>query len=392
MDTNVERRKSKMKNLNKITSLLICLVLILSLCACGVKPDKNGIIKLGADEFSSSGSSVYLYDKSTTDISALKYCSELEYLDIRECNIEDLSPLLECPKLQRLIINGYTFSKNFAVINSISSLKDLSVIIQENDIVPSEKITLENIDLLEISNQSPNPIDLAIFDMPQLCSLSIYSNVIENISAVGNLENLESLSISCDALISDIPFPSSLKSLYLYRYDLTGIENLPNLEHLYIGNIQGVALDNLRSAKSLKTLVIWDGEINDISPLAELQELEILIIDGRANVDDLSPLAKLSKLRELTVRGSFEDISAVAELKELEYLQLTGNFTDVSAVADLNRVGSAIILSFELNDITPLLKDVSFAFLEIRKNNVPKEQFERFAELNPDCQLSIRTD
>lgn len=64
----------------------------------------------------------------------------------------------------------------------------------------------------------------------------------------------------------------------------------------------------------------YNRQVNDLSPLAELKNLEAIDL-GNTLVSDLSPLVELKNLKYADLRFTqVSDFSAVAELKNLEFL------------------------------------------------------------------------
>jgi internalin A len=73
---------------------------------------------------------------------------------------------------------------------------------------------------------------------------------------------------------------------------------------------------------SIKSLRLYGGRFHDLSPLAELSELEELEITSNSYITDISPIGSLINLKKLTLNngdyeGSIEAISALVNLKEL---------------------------------------------------------------------------
>jgi len=115
-----------------------------------------------------------------------------------------------------------------------------------------------------------------------------------------------------------------------FRYrqvsDLSPLAELKNLEVLLLHNTQVSDLSPLVELKSLKGLHLQNTQVSDLSLLAELKNLEMLTLRHK-QVSDLSPLAELKNLKWLDLRNTpVSDLSLLAGLKNLEslYLQNTG--------------------------------------------------------------------
>ena len=100
--------------------------------------------------------------------------------------------------------------------------------------------------------------------------------------------------------------------------DLSPLAELKNLEVLGFQYTQVSDLSPLTEFNSLKNLSLYNTQVSDLSPLAELRNLELL---GFANtqVKDLSPLANLKNLEVLgLVNTQVRDLSPLANLKSLQ--------------------------------------------------------------------------
>ena len=75
---------------------------------------------------------------------------------------------------------------------------------------------------------------------------------------------------------------------------------------------------------SVKSLRFWGGTFSNLSPLAELSDLEELIILGNRYITDISPIRSLVNLKRLTlINGrNMENIDVLSSLVNLEYLEL----------------------------------------------------------------------
>ncbi len=123
--------------------------------------------------------------------------------------------------------------------------------------------------------------------------------------------------------------------------DITGLEFATNLRKLYIGKNPITDLAPLANLTQLVEFHFWHVPINptnlDLSPLANLINLEVLSLEGNG-ISDISPLAELKKLQRLDLsRNHIEDIRPLAGLTELRILVLEGNpVRDLAPLAGLN--------------------------------------------------------
>ena len=87
-----------------------------------------------------------------------------------------------------------------------------------------------------------------------------------------------------------------------------------------ITNLQG-----LEHAVNLEFLVIKNGKISDLTPLAGLQKIRVLKFYG-SNISDLTPIAGLVNLTDLNLAdNNISDLTPIAGLVNLAYLNLLDN-------------------------------------------------------------------
>ena len=105
--------------------------------------------------------------------------------------------------------------------------------------------------------------------------------------------------------------------------------------------------------------------ISDFFFLSYMPQLEVAIL-ALTKCNDLTPLANCIELEYLEVyRSDVTDLSPIANCKKLKHL----NFGDT-----------------DISDIT-CLYDIDLERIRGCVTDVPKEQFDKYAELHPDCQI-----
>jgi hypothetical protein len=133
----------------------------------------------------------------------------------------------------------------------------------------------------------------------------------EVLDHVANLEQAQTLSLSCPALT-----------------DLRLLPNIPSLRAFYL--FSNSVIDDLNPLSRLSRLgelmIIGFGALSDLSPLVRLTELVDLSLIALPRLRDLSSLRKLNSLTDLGLRdnSALSDISAIAELTGLKSLRLKG--------------------------------------------------------------------
>jgi hypothetical protein len=159
-----------------------------------------------------------------------------------------------------------------------------------------------------------------------------------------------------------------LKTFMVSGDDLTGMDflaTLPKLETLFVDHWDADEHGTFPSGlPSLKTLVLSDPSIDDLTSLGPQPDLKELVlfschVDDESGLLDISALGQFPKLEVLAFRDcDVKDLSHIGELKELEWLGLAWEASQdqlrqiVSLQPDL-----AVLELFgdeELTDLTPL--------------------------------------
>ncbi|WP_188002527.1 InlB B-repeat-containing protein [Listeria monocytogenes] len=96
--------------------------------------------------------------------------------------------------------------------------------------------------------------------------------------------------------------------------------------------------------------------IKDLSGMENLRNLEIIIIQRSNGVSDLSPIANLSKLWMLRIDGNqISDISALRNLSKLRDINLSSNLiSDISALGNLQIVDELYLNNNQISDLSPI--------------------------------------
>lgn len=118
-------------------------------------------------------------------------------------------------------------------------------------------------------------------------------------------------------------------------------------------------------------LKLFDNDISDISPLANLVELEGLWIWGN-RFGDLTPLSGLTKLTGLWTAGrEISDISPISNLTNLEYLHLPWA---------------------SITDISPLYRLTNLKELHLQNNPLTYRVVNELRKALPNCEILFKSD
>lgn len=213
----------------------------------------------------------------------------------------DLSPLTKLTKLNCLNIN----LPGQRDINFVSQLPQLDTLILR--------------DLEEVTDFSPVSVQRSIRTLwltrcPQLTDLAI-------LPSLGNVDDLglngSRLTCTLNEVAQKAPRLSSLNLVDCpWVEDLSPLSGL-RLTYFYLGSAD-VDISPLASQQSLTHIHLNKMDINDLSPLGKLKNLQVVNLTSCSGPIDLSPLAHLRKLRIISLKESSEiDLAPLAHLRNL---------------------------------------------------------------------------
>ncbi|MDD6395005.1 MAG: leucine-rich repeat domain-containing protein [Firmicutes bacterium] len=105
---------------------------------------------------------------------------------------------------------------------------------------------------------------------------------------------------------------------------------------LDLGHNKITSLEGIQNLKKLRALILTDNRITDISPLAELTELEFLEINATNRLTSLEPLRNLNKLKILNIYSSdgISDYSPLYNKPNLIYVLFPKSIMNSSNLAN----------------------------------------------------------
>jgi len=123
--------------------------------------------------------------------------------------------------------------------------------------------------------------------------------------------------------------------------DISPIANLERIKKLGIRNEHGI---------------FGGTQIQDISALSGLTELQYLDLCGNVKLSDISPLSSIKNLIYLELEGcAVEDISVLSNLKNLQYLNLNGcAVSDITALASMEELTDVHLAGNNISDVSCL--------------------------------------
>lgn len=294
------------------------------------------------------------YDKG--DIKSLediKYFKELKTLRIVLNKIENIEPLINCPKLECLYLD-FNELQNITILNSFDNLKNLSFAFNKiEDISPLESNILRNLKILLLSGNN-----------------IIQANTLENLE---NRSNLKYLDLSVNK-ISEIPNLEDYKSLTdldlhtNYIVDISNLQKLESIEKLNLNDNKIENISSLETLKTLKTLYLSYNRIENINSIKNLELSELLLHKNRLKE---FPNDFKNKKCLINISGNF--IQDKISLKDLR--SLFSDFPNFNIVAIPDKEYNPTKLAIKINNLHEL-NNVLYKWNYSNWNETDKEQFE----------------
>lgn len=170
------------------------------------------------------------------------------------------------------------------------------------------------------------------------------------------------------AVLDDLANMPNLRTVILCNQRITDISPLANLSIRYLAlhgnNISDVSA--LSDCTALERLYISSNPIEDFSPLVGLNRLSILNI-GATDIKDLGDISKLSTLTRLEIHdcSQLEDMSALKELRNIVFLSLRPAPNDLlDIISEMTALDCLYIWhAYNITSLEPLSNFVNLRFL-----------------------------
>ena len=243
--------------------------------------------------------------------------NELEQVDL-------LSPLSDLKEtLQHLEIRNLGAAVNLAPLKDLQQLRSLDLQGSHH----KDYSALQSLKQLETLTLNSSNLQ-AIAELKDLTSLTVGHEALQDLSPLRQLTKLTFLSIDSQQPLDLAPL-QGLTQLQMLVCNSPGVKSLEplaglvNLQQLHLDRTQVSNLSPLQSLSKLTLLSLRETpQLTDFQPLARLPALTELRIED-SHVADLSPLGKVKTLKRIFAEGvPANDVSGLADLEQLEYLWL----------------------------------------------------------------------
>ena len=277
-------------------------------------------------------------------LGGLEAFSNLEWIDLRNNQIEDLTPLTEM-KLRTAKL-GYN---ELVSLDALAGSEDMTYLAAEGNLLDdiSALSEMQGLTWLLLGDNEISDLD-PLADKTALVRLELPRNDISAIAALSELTSLERLDLASNRIASVEP-----------------LSELGNLRRLDLGGNRVVDIRPLSRLANVEVLELSLNLIVDVAPLAELVHLTALGLGGNRIVD-VDSLANLVELQGLGLGWNrIEDITALSDLNDLLWLDLSNNgISDIAALAELVNLRSLLLSGNPLGDISPLQRMISMVGLD----------------------------
>ncbi|KAL8572822.1 hypothetical protein ACOMHN_024998 [Nucella lapillus] len=224
--------------------------------------------------------------------------------------------------------------------------------------------------ITELSDGCTNPEPVVLQETDLLMEQYLSPSKLQALTGSDNLETVTMLELRVDTSETSLNnFGALLPNLTVLKLTGSIIPNirdlgssLHQLEVLWMSRCALQELDGVSSMLSMRELYLAYNEIQDISPLAMMEDLEILDLEGN-NIDDIGQIQYLTlctKLRHLTLDGNPVCIMPTVHAQEVnyDYRQMVRKTLTHLSVLDDNSLSAAD------SRVTPNAFDADWAYLE----------------------------
>lgn len=288
---------------------------------------------------------------------------ELSQLDSIRKDFTNLELFKEFSNITHYVYMGDESNNLCQTLSQVPSVNTITILNLEDDEV-IKCIKDRDIKVYVFGKYMPTSSSLEI--SKNLHGIESYEGNIEDLFQYKNLSYLGLEKFTGDSTLKVLADNRNLKSLHVNLNNIHNIEELSALPYLSFlsmrcsgnklkSNCKNKSLKNIEFLKELiflKGLDLSKNQIEDLSPISSMSELEYL--DVRSNkIKHLPNLSKVSKLKFLDLASNH--INKISELKKtakLQYLNLNDN--QISELNDLSFLEDLKYLSLGSNPIADI--------------------------------------
>ncbi|WP_084064370.1 NEAT domain-containing leucine-rich repeat protein [Bacillus luti] len=286
---------------------------------------------------------LFLNTNEILDYSALKYMPNLKSLTVANAKIKDPSFFANLKQLNHLALRGNEFS----------------------DVTPLVK--MDNLESLDLSNNKITNV-APLIEMKNVKSLYLSGNQIEDVTALAKMEQLDYLNLANNKITNVAPL-SALKNVTYLTLAGNQIEDIKPLYSL-----------------PLTDLVLTRNKVKDLSGIEQMKQLEELWI-GKNEIKDVTPLSKMTQLKQLHLpNNELKDITPLSSLVNLQKLDLEANYiADLTPASNLKKLVFLSFVANEIRDVRPVVELSKTAYINVQNQKVFLEE----TEVNKEVKVPV---
>lgn len=329
---------------------------------------------------------LFLYNRDIKSLVGLEEFENLESLDMKLANLENIHVLAALDNLIELNLTE-TGIKDISPLASLNKLKRLYI--ASNPIEGFEVLAnLTELEELELRNTGIQSLDI-LENLNHLQYLNLSLNPIESLEPISKLENLKSLNISHNETLEsgDLSVLANIATLNITGMHLGNpefIDSMKKLESLTLGYDSVESIKSIASYQNLTDLKLYldDESVSDLNWISEMPQLKSLET-VKGNVEDWSFLSNLKALESFaTYKSTFSNINLLSENENLHVLILNDlpmeTFEGVSLLPNLERLMITDIADVSIKE---LFEVSGFKSVYIEGCDLTSEEVERAEEL-----------
>ena len=171
--------------------------------------------------------------------------------------------------------------------------------------------------------------------------------------------------------------------------DVKGLENLTQLEALYLSDNQLTNVKGLENLTQLTHLDLHNNKLTDVRGLEKLTQLRELDL-GYNQLTDVKGLENLTQLTILCLWGNqLTDVKGLEKLTQLMDLELSANqLTDVKSLEKFTQLTRLLLGANNLTSVQGLEKLTQLKRLWLHNNpDLTKAQIDELQKVLPKCEI-----
>ncbi|PJZ21336.1 NEAT domain-containing leucine-rich repeat protein [Bacillus cereus] len=278
--------------------------------------------------------------------------------------------------------NMITDNKLRELVNKkVFNRKDLNTPITKEELLQVKDLFLNTNEILDYS---------ALKYMPNLKSLTVANAKIKDPSFFTSLKQLKHLALRGNEFSDVTPLVKMdhLESLDLSNNKITNVAPLIEMKNVKSLYLSGNQIEDVTALYSLPLtdLVLTRNKVKDLSGIEQMKQLEELWI-GKNEIKDVTPLSKMTQLKELHLpNNELKDITPLSSLVNLQKLDLEANYiSDLTPASNLKKLVFLSFVANEIRDVRPVIELSKTAYINVQNQKVFLEE----TEVNKEVKVPI---